>query len=247
MFMLTRRQWLWVAGLFLLTLIVRLPVRWVSALLPAAAHCLEPSGTLWSGHCARAGSAPFALADVSWTLQPWLLVTGRLGAEVRSGDPNAPLRAALRFGPGGRLEVRGLKGSVAIGSGLLPLFPEGWSGTLGLDVAAAELHAGKPQRIRGVLTVTGLRERGPGGELGSYELRFDERAGGSGDIGGALRDTGGPLAVAARLLLDGNGAYELAGTVLARDSASPDLAAAVAALGAADAAGRRQFSLAGSF
>jgi len=245
--MFTHKQWLWAAGLFLLTLIVRLPVRWVAALLPTAAHCVEPSGTVWSGRCARAGSAPFVLADVSWTLQPWLLLTGRLGAEVRSGDPNAPLSAALRFGPGGRLEVRDLTGSVAIGSGLLPLFPEGWSGTLGLDVAAAELRAGKPQRIRGVLTVAGLRQRSPEGELGSYELRFDERDSGAGDIGGALRDTSGPLAVAARLLLDHNGAYELTGTVLARGSAGPDLTEAVAALGAPDAAGRRQFSLAGSF
>jgi hypothetical protein len=244
--MFTRKQWLWAAGLFVLTLVARLPVRWVSPLLPAAAHCVDPSGTVWSGRCARAGSAPFALTNVSWRLQPWLLV-GRLGAEVRSGDPNAPVSAALRFGLGGRLEVRDLKGTVAIGSGLLPLFPEGWSGALGLDVAAAEFRAGMPQRIRGVLTTAGLRRQAPGAELGSYELRFDERDSGAGDIGGTLRDTSGPLAVAARLQLSRNGAYELSGTVLARSGASPDLAAAIAALGEADASGRRTFSLAGSF
>jgi general secretion pathway protein N len=245
--MFTRQQWLWAAALFVLTLVARLPVRWVAPLLPAVAHCVEPSGTVWSGRCARAGSAPFALTDISWTLQPWLLFTGRLGAQVRSGDPNAPLSAALRFSPGGRLDVRDLQGSVAIGSGLLPLFPEGWSGTLAADVPVAEFRAGAPQRIRGVLTVAGLRRRAPGGELGSYELRFDERDSGAGDIGATLRDTSGPLAVAARLQLSRDGAYELAGTVLARGSADSDLAAAVAALGAADASGRRQFSLAGSF
>jgi hypothetical protein len=245
--MFTRRQWLWAVALFVLTLIARLPVRWVAPLLPAVAHCVEPSGTVWSGHCARAGSAPFALTDVSWTLQPWLLLTGRLGAQVRSGDPSAPLNAALRFSPGGRLDVLDLQGSVAIGSGLLPLFPEGWSGTLAAAVETAEFRASGPQRIRGVLTVAGLRGRAAGGELGSYELRFDERDSGAGDIGGTLRDTSGPLAVAARLQLGHDGAYELAGTVAARGSASRDLAAAVAALGAADTSGRRQFSLAGSF
>jgi hypothetical protein len=168
--MFTRRQWLWAVALFVLALIARLPARWVAPLLPTVAHCVEPSGTVWSGHCARAGSASFALTDVSWKLQPWLLFTGRLGAWVRSGDPSAPLSASLRFSPGGRLDVRDLQGSVAIGSGLLPLFPEGWSGTLAAAVQTAEFRAGAPQRIRGVLTVAGLRGRAAGDELGSYEL-----------------------------------------------------------------------------
>lgn len=245
--MLTPKQWLWAAAVFALTLLVRLPARWAAPLLPAGVQCVEPSGTLWSGHCARAGSPPLMLSDVSWTLQPWLLAVGRLGARARSGDPNAPLSAALRFGPGGRLAVRDLKGTVTIDSGLLPLFPESWTGTLALDVAAAELRAGMPQRIQGVLTASGLRQRASGEELGSYELRFDGRAAAGGNIGGTLRDIAGPLAVAAQLQIGPNGAYELAGTVQARNSASPDIAAAVAALGEPDAAGRRPFSLAGSF
>jgi len=244
--MLTLRHWIWAAAVFLLTLAVRLPARWVAPLLPAAAHCVEPSGTLWSGHCARAGSPPLVLGDVSWALQPWLLAVGRLGARAHSADPNALLSAALRFGPGGRLEVRNLEGTVALGSGLLPLFPEGWTGTLGLDIAAAEFRGGRPQRVQGVLSASGLRRRIPGDELGSYQLRFDGRSGAAG-IDATLHDTAGPLAVDAQLQLGRDGGYELAGTVRVRDGASPQLAAAVAALGEPDAAGRRSFSLAGRF
>jgi hypothetical protein len=245
--MLTRRQWLAAAALFALTLLVRLPVRWVAPLLPASAHCVDPSGTLWSGHCARAGAGTLMLSDVSWSLQPWLLLTATLSARVRSGDPNAPLEAVLRYGRGGRFAVRDLKGNVAIGAGLLPFFPDGWSGTLSLDIRAADFRNGVPQRIRGVLDASGLRQRPPADELGSYQLRFDDAATDAAGIRGTLRDTGGPLAVAAALQIANNGAYELSGAVMARAAASPSLAAAVASLGPADATGRRQFSLAGSF
>ena len=243
----TRRQWLLAGALLALTVLVRLPARWASALLPATVQCLDPDGSIWSGHCARAGAGTFLLADVSWSLQPWRLLTGRLATQVRSGDPDATLQAGLRFGPGGRLEVRDLKGSVAIASGLLPVIPDGWGGTLRIDVAAADFSAGAPQRLVGVLDADGLRQRLPGGELGSYQLRFDAPAARSGAIQGTLRDTTGPLAVAARLQIAGNGAYELNGTVMARNSATPALAAAVESLGPADATGRRQFSLAGGF
>jgi hypothetical protein len=244
--MLTRGQWLAAAALFALTLLVRLPVRWATSLLPGAVSCQDPSGTLWSGHCARAGAGMVTLSDVSWSLQPWLLLVGRLGASVHSGDPNAALDGSLRFGPGGRFELRGLKGSVAIASGLLPVFPEGWSGTLALDISAADFRDGAPRRIHGTLAAEGLRQRPPAGELGSYQLRFDD-ADTAANIGATLRDTSGPLAVAARLLISHTGAYDLTGTVMARSAASASLASAVAALGPADGAGRRQFSLAGSF
>lgn len=242
----TPRQWLAAAALLALTVLVRLPVRWVAPLLPAAVQCRDPSGSVWSGHCARAGAGTLLLSEVSWSLQPWLLFAGRLAAQVRSADPDAPLEASLRFASGGRVELRDLKGSVAIASGLLPVFPDGWSGTLRLDVAAAEFSHGTPQRIVGVLDAEGLRQRPPGGELGSYQLRFDPGAAGPG-VQGALRDTSGPLAVAARLQIAANGVYELGGTVMARSTASAALAAAVEAVGPADATGRRQFSLAGSF
>ena len=243
----TRRQWLAAGALFALTLLVRLPVRWVAPLLPATVHCVQPAGTVWSGHCARAGAGALMLGNVSWSLQPWLLLIGRLAAQVRSDDPDARIEAGLRIGPGGRLDLRGLKGHVAIGSGLLPVFPDGWSGTLVLDVSAAEFRNGAPLRIVGVLDASDLRQRPPGGELGSYQLRFDEAAGRGTLVQGTLRDTGGPLAVAARLQIARDGDYELGGTLMARAAASPALAAAVEAVGPADASGRRQFSLAGRF
>ncbi len=241
-----RRAWLLAATLFALTLLVRLPARWAAPLLPADLHCIQPSGSVWSGHCARAGSGTLLLKEVSWSLQPWLLAAGRLAARVRSADPQAPLEGELRVGPGGRVELRRLRGSVALGSGLLPVFPEGWSGRLVLDIAAADFRAGIAQRIEGVLGADGLRQRPPGGELGSYQLRFDPAGGRASGIHGELRDTAGPLAVAARLGIGADGAYELSGTVMARAAASPALAAAVASLGPADARGRREFSLAGS-
>jgi len=242
----SRRQLAVAAGLFVLTLLVRLPLGWCVGLLPAALNCVGASGTVWSGRCASVGRAPLQLQEVGWRLEPWLLLAGRLGALVHSDDPRAPLDAELRFGPGGRIELRDVKGSVALEAGLLPLFPENWGGTLQLDVARAGLRGGSLQDIAGVLRVAGLRTRRGGSDLGNYELRF-AGADADGNIEGALRDTGGPLEVAGRLRLGRDGSYELGGTARARPGAPADLAAALEALGAADASGRRSFSLAGSF
>jgi hypothetical protein len=68
--------------------------------------------------------------------------------------------------------------------------------------------------------------------------------------GGALQaarivDEGGPLALQAQLELEPSGGWQLQGTVAARSAPSPVLAGLLQLLGPADAAGLRQFSIAG--
>ena len=62
-----------------------------------------------------------------------------------------------------------------------------------------------------------------------------------------VRDAGGPLELDATLQLNHDPGYVLEGRVAARPSASPDIVDLLKYFGSPDAAGRRPFSLMGTF
>jgi general secretion pathway protein N len=233
--------------LFVLTVLVRAPARWLLAASPRSIACQEPSGSMWSGACSRLQAPGVALADVSWRLHPLSLALGRLELELRSADPRAPARALLSLRAGGRLDLRDLRAELPVDAGFLPLFPPGWSGQVQLALDAVELDHGRLAALRGTAVARSLAQQRPAMPFGSYELRFDGALGAGGAIVGALRDLGGPLAVSGTLTIRNGHEYELTGLAAARPEATAELAKAVEFLGPADAQGRRTYSVAGSF
>ena len=60
---------------FLVVLLVRLPARWFTPLLPAAAQCQAASGTVWRGACeglslSDGKSQPLVLQQLRWNIHP---------------------------------------------------------------------------------------------------------------------------------------------------------------------------------
>jgi hypothetical protein len=232
---------------FVVTVAVRAPARWLLASLPPNIQCV-PDGTLWSGRCAPLTLSGISVSGVHWQLRPLQLLRGRFAAQLHSEDPRAvvDLEAALhRDGSG---ELSNINAHVDIGAGLLPLFPEGWSGELVAALPAVTLSAGSVSAVSGTITVRGLREQNPNVDLGSYELKFvDPGSGKDRGVSAVLRDVGGPLSVSGRLQLQPNGGYELSGFASARAGADDQLTSALEFLGPADARGRRPFTLSGKF
>ena len=235
------------AALFMLTVLVRAPARWLLAAAPRSLECTLPAGSMWRGACGQLRIAGAVLSDVSWKLRPWRLLGGRLEVELQSADANAPGTARVSLGSGGRLALQDLRADLRIDSGFLPLFPSGWSGQLQLALDSVEFKAGRLAAIHGTATARSLAQHSPAMPFGSYELHFTTTPQTDGAIVGNLRDLGGPLAVAGTLTIRNGSEYELAGLASARPEASPELAKAVEFLGPSDAQGRRQYSLAGTF
>jgi general secretion pathway protein N len=232
---------------FALTVVVRAPARWLLATFPPEVQCV-PEGTLWSGRCAPLRLSGITLSAVHWQLKPLQLLRGRFVAQLHSEDPRAlvDLQAAMRRDGSG--ELTSLTADVDIGSGLLPLFPEGWSGQLQANLPQVRLSAGRLTAVSGTITVRNVREQMPPVEMGSYELKFvDPGSGKDQSIGAVLRDLSGPLSVSGRLRLQGNGAYDLSGFASARPGAADQLTSALEFLGAPDGRGRRPFTLSGTF
>lgn len=242
------RTFLVLAGaLFALTVLVRAPASWLSGALPKSVECEQPGGSVWRGACSQLRVAGAALSDVRWQLHPAALLGGHLELALQSADPRAPATATLLLGLGGHHHVRDLHADVPIDTGFLPLFPSGWSGRLQLALTDLEFSAGRLVAIHGTLAANSLAQIRPPMPFGSYELRFPDAARTDGAISGELRDLGGPLAVTGTLVIRHGSEYVLSGTASARAEANAELAKDVEFLGPADAQGRRQYSLAGSF
>jgi len=232
---------------FVLTVLARAPARWLVAAAPPGIDCQLPAGSVWHGECARLRASGLELTAVSWKLHPWSLLRGRLELEVHSADPRAPGVATIAVGFGDQLSVRELRADLPVDSGFLPLFPAGWTGQLRLALKLVEFKAGRLNTLRGSAAASALEQKNPAMGFGSYELQFADAASADGAIVGSLRDLGGPLAVTGTLTIRNGHDYELAGLAAARPQATPELARAVEFLGPADAQGRRNYSLAGSF
>jgi hypothetical protein len=96
--------------------------------------------------------------------------------------------------------------------------------------------------VQGIVSVRRLHRDQPTADLGGFELDFAKAA----PMTGNLRDLDGPLSLQGVLQLSPSGAYELDGTVAARDASSSDLQQLLQMLGPPDAQGRHVFSLAGT-
>ena len=239
------------ALLFVFTVLLRAPARWLLGALPAGVECRAPEGSLWHGSCERLQMSGAALDGVSWSLHAWPLALGHLDVDLQSADAQATGSARVSLGFGGLRSLRQLQAALPIDPGRLPLFPAGWTGRLELAFDAIEFDAGRVTAIEGTATARSLAQRNPPLSFGSFELRFSPaaQAGGASDapIRGELRDLGGPLAVSGTLTIRNGRDYQLAGLVAARPGAGADLAKVVEYAGPADAQGRRSFTLEGSF
>ncbi len=229
---------------FVLTVLLRLPAVWVASWLPATVHCEFPAGTVWSGSCGQLRVAAVSLSEPHWQLLPLQLLRARLAARITCNDPRATGTADLALGFGHALYLRNVALDLPVDGGIVPWFPDGWSGQLHVELSSADVQGGRLNTARGTLTARSLRGANGQSELGSYTLKFLE-PGPDGQIRAELKDLGGPLQLQGQLQLRRDGNYELNGHAMARAEASDDLQHWMQMLGPPDPAGMRPFSLGG--
>ena len=242
-----RAIWLTLAALlaFAAILVARLPASWVLPLARRAdASCASTEGTLWSGVCGGLRVDQLALGDLSWELHPLALLALRVEGQASLAGPAVRGEAYLELGAAGALRARAVHAELALDPRLLPGLPANLHGSARVELARLWLEKGALRELQGRIEARDLEERsGENTALGSYEVRFP----GGSDLTGAVRDLGGPLEVQGTLRLRPEGAYELEGHIAPRPGAPAELVDNLRMLGTPDAAGRRPFSLSGTF
>ncbi len=202
-------------------------------------------GTLWRGSAAFGAVAGMPVSDLTWDLKPLGLVVGRLGADITTRLADGFVEGSVTATPS-RLVLTDLRGTSRLGAfgELLPL--GGVDGLLTWQLERLELAQQWPVRAIGRLRVASLSAVPFGiDNLGDYQLDFADQAAGSG-VAGAVKDTGGPLAVQGSLTLTPDRGYSIAGRVSARPSASAALTNGLSLLGSPAPDGSHEFGFSGT-
>ncbi|MGB6451405.1 MAG: type II secretion system protein N, partial [Steroidobacteraceae bacterium] len=229
---------------FVLVLVVQFPARWAALALPRGVACGQVAGTLWSGTCAGLAAAGMPLGDLGWSLHPLRLLTGRLDLDVALTRGAGAARARVELSPTGAIAARGIHADFPLDHAFIPQLPPSTRGSAAVELSSLDWNGKRITEIHGQIEVQGLTIGG-GELLGSYRLLFPGSPGS--ELVGHLSDLGGPFAVAGTVRLTAEPGYEVDSLIAARPSASPDLLSQLRYLGAPDAQGRRQFSIAGTF
>jgi general secretion pathway protein N len=241
-----RAVWIALAALvvFGAFLIARLPVRWVSGWIPANVQCARLAGSVWQGQCAGLAIEGQPLGDLRWSLAPSRLLSGRVAGDVILRKGPLDVRGYVESTLGGGGSARDVKAVLPLDPAVLPQAPVGLRGTVRVDLGHIEWTGRTITALAGRIEALELAQRAM--PLGDYVVTFPASTPGAEPVG-TLDDLRGPLDVAGTLRLTREPGWEIQGAVAARPEAAPELARQLEYLGRPDAAGRRPFSIAGTW
>jgi hypothetical protein len=252
----TRPWWLITVGVAaaLLIALATLPAtifsgQFAKAGLSAASY----SGSIWSGQAQALAWRSNALGDLSWSFAPLDLLRGRLGAQLTLTRPDGRLDTHASVSPGGTVSLAETQVDLPLAVlGALPVgMPGNWQGRMKGAFDEVVLVNGAPAALRGRLDLDGLVSPPPRSlSIGSYAIEVPDPAAvgrPAGEINVGIKDKGGPFAFDGRLTISAGRSYLLEGLVATRGNAPPQVTQALQMFGPADAAGRRQLSLSGTF
>lgn len=244
-----RRALILMVMAFVLVLLVRLPARWLGPLLPHGMQCQQLDGSAWNGSCAGLSSGGGELGDLTWNLQLLQLLRARLDLRLEFNGPGSNARGDVAVGFGGAVHGRDVTLDLPLTSALVSSIPAGAHARLQGKLDRIEWTGKYLAQLQGELTIQDLVGT-QGQAFGSYQVTFPlspDSGTGTDMPSGEVHDTGGPLQLTATLQLTHDPGYVVQGRVAPRPSASADIVDLLKYLGSPDAAGRRPFSLMGTF
>ena len=207
-------------------------------------QCARLAGSVWEGQCAGLAFQGAPVGDVRWSLAAARLFSGRIAADVILRKGPLDVRGYVELTPTGSGTARDLRAVLPLDPAVLPQTPPGLRGLVRADLATLEWSGRAITGIAGRIEALDLAQRAMA--LGNYVIVFPAASAGSEPVG-TLDDLRGPLDVSGTVQLTREPGWEIQGLVAARPEASPELARQLQYLGRPDAAGRRPFSIAGTW
>jgi Type II secretion system (T2SS), protein N len=241
-----RAVWIALAALlvFAVFLVARLPVRWVSGWIPSNVQCARLAGSVWEGQCAALVVQGQPIGDLRWSLAPARLFAGRIAGDVILTKGPLDVRGYVEATPAGSGSARNIRAVLPLDPAVLPQAPRNLRGLVRADLATLAWNGRTITGIAGRIEAFELAQRAVA--LGDYVVVFPAASDGN-ELVGTLDDLRGPLDVSGTLRLTGEPGWEIQGMVAARPEASPELMRQLQYLGRPDPAGRRPFSMAGTW
>jgi hypothetical protein len=244
-----RRVLIIAALLFASVLLIRLPARWLTGLLPAAAACRSPTGTIWHGQCTEITIAAHTWHNVNWILRPARLLGARLVADVELDDAKANGKGTVALGLNGAIDIESLLLRLPLRNEILPGV-NGWDGTVEVSAQTASLRQAALASWQGELQLRDLTRNSDGVVFGSFRWQPVLEGAGkrlAGPVSSLPGDASGPLRLSGSLGVGLNGEYSLDAKVAPGATAGDAITTALNAFGAGDADGNRPIFIGGKF
>ncbi len=226
----------------LATFPARVAYSWVS---PPFVSISGIDGTIWNGSARAFATHGVYLTDLTWTMRPLRLLTGKAHYEV-SGSPVAGFfesEVAVSFG--GTITLRELRASLPLQMFEGAANIAGLRGNASLQFERLELVAGRPAAMDGTLDVANLVVPiVSGSSLGGYRAEFFTQNNG---IVASIEDTDGVVDLAGSLQLRNDKTYAFLGQVAAKPDTPAQVSRQLRFLPPGNSRGRHELRLEGAY
>lgn len=248
-------RWSWLAlgiGAYLAFTLSTFPagtaVRWF---VPPQAVLNGIQGTVWSGSAVSGTIGGLPVQDVRWRLRAWMLLTGRVGANVEArladGFVNTGVTASTS-----RVQFNDLRGGTSLATLATVLPVRGIRGQASVALSLLEVENGWPVHVLGELKLAAVEVAPfvPKGSsnmvpLGDYTVTFGEAP--PRGIAARFIDNGGPLEVAGTVVVNPAREYTFDALIKPRAGAPAQLVEGLKLMTAdPNADGRYRLTLTGS-
>jgi general secretion pathway protein N len=217
------------------------------------------NGSVWRGHATALVWRGAPMGDLDWTLSPLALLRARASGHARLLRADGGLQTDFDTSfAGGDIRLDGLELALPISAldGLPLGMPKGWRGRVSGRLDEVRLEQRWPTALRGTLDLDGLVAPPPrNAPIGSFRAVLPHPSPqpslsvpkDPANLTARIVDKEGPYAVDAQLTLNRQRSFSLDGTLAPRGAVPQSMQRSLELLGPADASGRRQFSIGGSF
>lgn len=235
---------------YVLFLLITLPASIISSRLAKhGVNTSSTSGSVWHGQVTGLQVGVLNMGNAEWHLRFLPLLTGKLAADIKLVQPDGFADARVAATLSGRIILSNISASLPlqsiVGSGGLP---GGWMGKAQAKLDKLELKNGWPIAAHGTLDLIDVT--GPASKpnnIGAYRIKFPADNAPADTLMGTLESLpDAAIDVTGTLKFAADRSYQLDTMVAARGNAPQNFADGMQYLGAADAQGRRPFSVSGT-
>jgi len=220
----------------------RVAYHWVSSPLLTMSGI---DGTVWRGTAREFTTNGVYLRDLSWTIKPLQLFTGRALYEVSGTPVSGFLDSEIAVGFGGKVALSNLTASVPLQMIERASNIAGLGGTANLKFERLELVGGRPAAMDGTIDIENLIVPMLGRtSLGGYRAEFFTQNNG---IVASVEDTDGVVDLAGSISLNLDGSYQFLGQVKEKSNTPESIRNQLKYLPAANDRGQHELRLEGSY
>ena len=219
----------------------RVAYRWAA---PSQLAVSGIHGTVWRGGADAVASNGVYLRDLTWTMKPLRLITGKAVYRVKASPVSGFVEGDVGLGFGGSVVVSDLAASLPLSALAGALNIRGLRGEASLEVERLKLRDGVPVVADGTVQLNNLVvPRISRDSIGGYRVEFFTQDSG---VSASVEDTDDVVDLAGSLQVHEDRSFQFLGQVIATPATPANLQQQMKMLGPANERGQRELRLEGS-